>query len=88
MGVELKIQPIDWDSKELELSSGRVDCLWNGMSVTDDRLEAMFMAKPYVANTQVIIVPEGSDIQTKADLAGKKVGLQKGSRLSGGADEG
>ena len=79
MGVELKIQPIDWDSKELELSSGRVDCLWNGMSVTDDRLEAMFMANPYVANTQVIIVPEGSDIQTKADLAGKKVGLQKGS---------
>lgn len=49
------------------------------MSVTDERLDAMFMAKPYVANTQVIIVPEGSDIQTKADLAGKKVGLQKGS---------
>lgn len=79
MGVELKIQPIDWDSKELELSSGRIDCIWNGMSVTDDRLEAMFMAKPYVANTQVIIVPENSDIKTKADLAGKKVGLQKGS---------
>ena len=79
LGVELKIQPIDWDSKELELSSGRIDCIWNGMSVTDERLDAMFMAKPYVANTQVIIVPEGSDIQTKADLAGKKVGLQKGS---------
>lgn len=79
MGVELAIQPIDWDSKELELETGRVDCLWNGLSITDERVEAMYFAKPYIANKQIIIVPEGSDIKTVADLKGKRVGLQKGS---------
>ena len=79
MGVKLVIQPIDWDSKELELSSGSIDCVWNGMSIDDSRLAAMFIPKAYVANTQIIIVPESSGIKTKADLAGKTVGLQKGS---------
>ena len=79
MGVELVIQPIDWDSKELELETGRVDCLWNGLSITDERLAAMYFAKPYIANKQIVIVPEGSEIKTVADLKGKRVGLQKGS---------
>ena len=79
MGVKLVIQPIDWDSKELELSNGSIDCVWNGMSIDDSRLAAMFIPKAYVANTQIIIVPESSGIKTKADLAGKTVGLQKGS---------
>ena len=79
MGVTLEVQPIDWDAKEMELSTGRIDCIWNGMSVDDDRLAAMFFAKPYVANRQIVIVPSDSDIKTVADLAGKKVGLQKGS---------
>ena len=67
MGVELVIQPIDWDSKELELETGRVDCLWNGLSITDERLAAMYFAKPYIANKQIVIVPEGSEIKTVAD---------------------
>ena len=79
MGVELVVQPIDWDSKELELETGRIDCIWNGLSITDERLAAMYFAKPYIANKQIIIVPEGSEIKTVADLKGKKVGLQKGS---------
>lgn len=79
MGVELVIQPIDWNAKEVELSTGRVDCLWNGMSVNEERLEKMFIPKPYVANKQIVIVPNDSDIQTIADLAGKTVGLQQGS---------
>lgn len=79
MGVELVLQPIDWDAKELELSSGKIDCIWNGMTITDERVASMYFAKPYIANRQIIIVPEGSDIKTIADLAGKKVGLQKGS---------
>ncbi len=68
MGVELVIQPIDWDSKELELETGRVDCLWNGLSITDERVAAMYFAKPYIANKQIVIVPEGSEIKTVADL--------------------
>lgn len=79
MGVKLVIQPIDWNAKELELSSKNIDVIWNGMSVTEERAENMFLSKPYVANAQVIIVAEDSPIKTKADLAGKNVALQRGS---------
>ncbi len=79
LGVELILQPIDWDSKELELNNKKIDMIWNGMSITDERIEEMFLSKPYVANAQVIIVSKDSDIKAKKDLAGKTVGLQKGS---------
>lgn len=79
LGVKLKKQPISWDAKEIELSSKNIDVIWNGMTVTDERIENMYLSKPYIANAQVIIVAEDSPIKTKADLAGKKVGLQKGS---------
>ncbi|MBO5783687.1 MAG: transporter substrate-binding domain-containing protein, partial [Clostridia bacterium] len=71
--------PIDWDSKELELDGGKIDCIWNGMTITEARIEAMFIPKAYVANAQIVIVPAGSAIKTVADLEGKTVGLQKGS---------
>lgn len=79
MGVTVEFQPIDWDSKELELNSGKIDCIWNGMTITDERIENMFFAKPYIANQQIIIVPASSGITTKAQLEGKIIGLQKGS---------
>lgn len=79
MGVELVVQPIDWDAKEMELNSGKIDCIWNGMSVNDARLASMYIAKPYIGNRQIIIVPGDSDIKTIADLKGKVIGLQKGS---------
>lgn len=79
MGVELKIQPIDWDSKEMELNTGKIDCIWNGMTITEKRLEEMYFTKPYIKNTQIIIVAEDSGISKKADLKDKVVGLQKGS---------
>ncbi len=79
MGVEIEFQPIDWDSKELELNSDKIQLIWNGLSITDERLEAMDFTKPYLDNKMIIIVNEGSDIKTKADLAGKVVGVQDGS---------
>ena len=79
MGVEVEFQPIDWDSKELELNSGKIDCIWNGMTITDERIANMFFAKPYIANEQIIIVPSSSGITAKAQLEGKVIGLQKGS---------
>ncbi len=79
LGVELVVQPIDWDSKELELNSGSIDCIWNGMSITDERIEKMFIPMAYIANSQIIIVGDGSGIATKADLNGKVIGLQAGS---------
>lgn len=79
LGVKLKLQPINWDSKEMELSGKTIDCIWNGMSVTDERIEGMDLSKPYIANKQIIIVKGDSTIATKADLAGKTVGAQQGS---------
>ncbi len=63
----------------MELSSGKIDCIWNGMTVNDERIATMFFTKPYIANEQVVIVPGDSGIATFADLTGKTVGLQKGS---------
>ena len=48
LGVTLEVQPINWDAKELELTTNRIDCIWNGMSVNEQRLKDMFMAKPYI----------------------------------------
>lgn len=79
MGVEVEFQPIDWDSKELELNAGKIDCIWNGMTITSERVANMYFTKPYIANQQIIIVPASSGITTKAQLEGKIVGLQKGS---------
>ncbi|MBQ2766820.1 MAG: transporter substrate-binding domain-containing protein [Clostridia bacterium] len=79
LGVELVLQPIDWGAKEMELANKNIDCIWNGFSVNDERIAALTLSKPYLANAQIIMVPEGSTIKTKADLAGKTIGLQAGS---------
>ena len=65
LGVELVVQPIDWDSKEMELSTGKIDCIWNGMTITDERVETMFIPAAYIANRQVIIVGNNSGITKK-----------------------
>ena len=79
LGMEVTFQPINWDSKELELKGGKVDVLWNGLTITEARRENILFTNPYLANSQVILVSEDSDITGKADLAGKDVGVQKGS---------
>ena len=79
LGYELKTQPIDWDSKEVELNNGTIDCIWNGMSVNDERKENMSLSIPYMKNTQAVVVLADSDIKTLADLEGKIVGAQAGS---------
>lgn len=79
LGVEVRFQPIDWDAKELELSSGNIDCIWNGMTITDERIENMYFTKAYLANEQIIVVKDGSGITDKASLSGKTVGTQAGS---------
>ena len=78
-GWEVKYEAIDWDAKVLELNSGSVDVLWNGVSITEERKQEMDFSRPYLANQQVIIVKADSDIADIASLAGKIVGLQKGS---------
>ena len=79
LGVEFKAQPIDWDAKEMELSTGKIDCIWNGLTITDERKEALALTKPYLNNDQVVVVRNNSNINTLADLAGKTIGVQSGS---------
>ncbi len=79
MGIEMVFQPIDWDSKELELQSKKVDLLWNGVTITPEREKVMLFTKPYLNNKQIILAIKDSSINSKADLAGKTIGLQKNS---------
>jgi len=76
MGMDVKFQPIDWKTKETELSSGRIDLIWNGYTITDERKGKVLFTKPYLENAQVVATMADSDIGQLEDLAGKKVGLQ------------
>ena len=77
-GWELKKQPIDWDAKDMELSSGAIDCIWNGFTI-QGREDAYTWSVPYVDNSQVFVVKNDGSIKTQADLSGKTVGVQKDS---------
>lgn len=76
LGVELQLQPVDWDSKELELANGNIDVIWNGLTITDERKEDLLFSDPYMNNCQVVIVAADSGIASIADLAGKVVAVQ------------
>ncbi|MBR7038159.1 MAG: amino acid ABC transporter substrate-binding protein [Oscillospiraceae bacterium] len=79
LGVKLVKQPIVWDAKEQDLDSGRIDCIWNGLSVNPGRAEAMNLSDPYMTNEMVFVVPADSEIKGLSDLPGKTVGVQLGS---------
>lgn len=77
-GWELKKQPIEWSAKEMELSSGAIDCIWNGFTING--LEDKYCwSEPYVDNSQVFLIQKDSGIETFDDLAGKTVLVQKDS---------
>lgn len=77
-GWELVKKPIDWDSKDMDLSSGTIDCIWNGFTINGRENQYTF-SEPYVDNTQVIVVKTNSDIKSAADLSGKTVLVQADS---------
>lgn len=77
-GWELVKQPIDWDSKDMELSSGSIDCIWNGFTI-NGREDEYTWSVPYVDNSQVFVVKSDAGIAASTDLAGKIVGVQKDS---------
>ena len=82
MGVTAEFQPIDWKTKESELSSGRIDLIWNGYTITDERKEKVLFTKPYLKNAQVVVTLADSDLAKLDDLEGKEVGLQSLSSAS------
>ncbi len=75
---ELVKQPIDWDARDFELSSGAIDCIWNGFTI-NGREDGYTWSEPYVDNSQVFAVAAESGIEAKTDLAGKVVAVQKDS---------
>ena len=75
LGKEIKYQPIAWDAKDMELTSGNIDCIWNGFS-TKNREDKYTWTKPYMKNEQVFVVRSDSDINSFEDLAGKTVEVQ------------
>lgn len=77
-GWEFVAQPIDWDAKDMELSSGAIDCIWNGFTM-NGREDDYTWSVPYIDNSQVFVVPVESGIASAADLSGKVVGVQKDS---------
>ena len=79
LGVELVLQPIYWPAKENELETKNVDCLWNGFSVTPERIEKLTLSIPYMENAIAIVVTKESGIKSKEDMAGKRLAVQGGS---------
>lgn len=79
LGVPVEFKPIDWGSKEAELNGKRVDVLWNGLTITEERKKNIGFTTAYLENRQIVVVKADSKIKTKADLAGKVIGTQEGS---------
>ena len=77
-GWELVKTPINWESKDMELDSGSIDCIWNGFTMTG-REDDYTWSQPYVDNSQVMVVKKDAGISALSDLAGKTVGVQAAS---------
>ncbi len=86
MGMEIKLQPIDWDSKDMELESGTIDCIWNGFTMTG-RKKKYTWTEPYMENSQVFVVRKDSGISKLSDLVGKVVEVQADSSAQTALDE-
>ena len=77
-GWELVKKPINWDSKDMELSSGSIDCIWNGFTM-NGRVDDYTWSDPYIENSIVVVVPSDSEVKALSDLAGKIVSVQADS---------
>jgi polar amino acid transport system substrate-binding protein len=78
LGWKLEKKPIDWDSKDMELNSGTINCIWNGFTI-NGREKDYTWSVPYIDNKQVVVVKKDSDIKSLDDLKGKTVAVQTDS---------
>ena len=81
MNVAIEFKPISWNNKKLEITSGKVDMIWNGCDIMEEYKEYMIFSKPYMDNRQILLVRKGDTqgIYAVGDLAGKVVATQAGS---------
>lgn len=71
LGIEFRIQKVDWRNKEIELKSGKIDAIWNGFTINEERAKNLAFSIPYMKNKQVIVVKSDSPYMTKEDLLAK-----------------
>lgn len=77
LGVDIKFNPIDWNAKEMELNSKRIDCIWNGMSATPERQKKMALTNKYLNNSIVILAKDDTvKVENAKDLANYRVATQ------------
>lgn len=81
LGVEADFQVIEWEQKETELNAKSIDCIWNGLTIDDERKENMLFATPYVENKQVVIIKKDNADKYKdlAAMKGASVAVENGS---------
>lgn len=79
LGVDLVKEPINWETKEQDLNVGKIDCIWNGMSINASRKKEMNLSEPYMKNSMVFVVPGSSEAKKMKDLKKKTIAVQNGS---------
>ena len=80
MGLEVEFKAIDWTAKEAELSSKKIDCIWNGLSVTPDRIKNLSMSKRYCANRELVMsMDKNINIKSAEELKNYKIATQADS---------
>lgn len=86
LGIELVLQPINWDAKEQELNTNKIDCIWNGFTMTEERKQNVLFSDPYMNNRQILVLKEDAPYNSNEDLKGKKLGLQAQSSAQNALD--
>ncbi|MDO5124994.1 MAG: amino acid ABC transporter substrate-binding protein [Ruminococcus sp.] len=79
LDIKLETYGVNWETKEIDLNAGTIDCIWNGLSVSPSRKEQMLMSDPYMNNAMVFTINSDSEMKTLDDLKGKTIAVQNGS---------
>lgn len=86
LGIKINFIEINWDSKEIELNSKNIDCIWNGMCITEERKQNMSISDPYLYNTQAIVMKADREDEIMSDVSGLTVTAEQGSTGEGKID--
>lgn len=86
LGIDVEFIEINWDSKEVELNSKNIDCIWNGMCITEERKQNMSISDPYLYNTQAMVMKADREAEIMADVTGLNITAEAGSTGEGKLD--
>ncbi|MBR0411836.1 MAG: transporter substrate-binding domain-containing protein [Eubacterium sp.] len=86
IGIKVKFEEINWDAKEVELNSKNIDCIWNGMCITEERKQNMSITNPYLMNTQAMVMKADREAEIMKDVSGLTITAEAGSTGEGKID--